>query len=92
MPLMLWLADVNARPTIVLKDGEDPQVVDLYKGKQLEVSDKDPYVKRAIAREFAKWIADPEKSAHTTPEGEPSTVDAKTPPPEESTTTDEEAE
>lgn len=69
MPVMIWLADVVARPELTLKDGEDPKPVELYQGLEVEVSDKDPYVIRAIARELAKWKADP---AHTTPEGEPS--------------------
>lgn len=70
MPVMVWLADVVTHPEIVLKDGDDPVLVDLYKGKEIEVSDKDPYVIRAIARGLARWKPDP---ANTTPEGEPST-------------------
>lgn len=86
MPKIRWVADVVVRPDIVLKDGEDPKPTELYKDVVIEVSDSDPYIRRAIARGLAVVIADPELAAHTTPEGKPSTPQETT----DTTTTEEE--
>lgn len=81
MAKIVWLADVEGNPEVVARDGEDPKPVQVYKDATFEASENDPYIRRAIARGYAKIVADPEKAAHTTPEAQeepPETEDDKT--------------
>lgn len=63
MTKLRWIADVEANPQIVIKDGQDPVAVQLHKGLVFEASENDPYIARAIARDYAKVVTEHKKPA-----------------------------